>query len=171
MRVALLPVAGPEESVLRDLKAGLEGAGLEIDLLPLRALPKGAYDASRDQYRADRFLVLARRVAKETVLAVTDVDLYAKPLNFVFGQAEMGGRSAVISLHRLRSEERPLFLERAVKEAVHELGHTQGLEHCARSACVMHFSRDLEDTDRKGPGFCPPCGRRLGIPLDLPGPP
>jgi len=50
---------------------------------------------------------------------------------------------------------------RAVKEAVHELGHTFGLDHCSDPRCVMHFSNMLADTDRKGREFCPSCRARL----------
>ena len=51
----------------------------------------------------------------------------------------------------------------ALKEAVHELGHTLGLAHCPNAKCVMHFSNSLADTDRKGSVLCPVCQRRVGI--------
>jgi archaemetzincin len=54
-----------------------------------------------------------------------------------------------------------IFRERAVKEAVHELGHTFGLGHCPDSSCVMHFSNCLDDTDRKGKEYCPECRAKL----------
>jgi archaemetzincin len=73
----------------------------------------------------------------------------------------MGGKAAVISLHRLRSPDRSLFSLRILKEALHELGHNRGLRHCSDDGCVMHFSNTLADTDRKGPGFCPDCDARL----------
>ncbi len=51
---------------------------------------------------------------------------------------------------------------RALKEAVHELGHTYYLSHCADAKCVMYFSNSLADTDIKGAGFCKRCQQRLG---------
>ena len=54
-----------------------------------------------------------------------------------------------------------LFRERALKEAVHELGHTYGLGHCPDSTCVMHFSNSLPDTDLKGWKFCPDCQEKV----------
>ena len=79
-----------------------------------------------------------------------------------------GAALAVISLARLYPEfygqprDPGLFKARAVKEAVHELGHLLGLGHCPDPACVMAFSNSLADTDRKGPGFCAPCRECLG---------
>ena len=78
----------------------------------------------------------------------------------------------MISLARLRPEfygsppDDTLFLQRAVKEAVHELGHTYGLGHCRDPRCVMFFSNTLHDTDVKGPGFCAACTNEVnrGIP-------
>jgi archaemetzincin len=50
-----------------------------------------------------------------------------------------------------------LFLLRTVKEAIHELGHTGGLEHCPDPRCVMYFSNTLADTDHKDYQFCARC--------------
>lgn len=97
------------------------------------------------------------------VLGVADVDLFAGGLNFVFGQAELPGSAAIISLCRLRPEfygEPPneaLKRRRLLIEAVHELGHTFGLDHCDSNKCVMRFSNALADTDAKGYDFCFEC--------------
>jgi archaemetzincin len=92
---------------------------------------------------------------EEKILGVVDIDLYAPGLNFVFGEADMNSGVAIISLCRLRPEhyglppDESLFLERVIKEAIHELGHTYGLGHCHNSRCVVYFSNSLPDTDRK----------------------
>jgi archaemetzincin len=101
-------------------------------------------------------------------LAVADADLYAGEHDFVFGEATVGGCCAVIGLARLRMEggdDPAVFRRRVLTEAVHELGHVAGLEHCADERCVMFFSGSLGDTDRKGTEPCQACAallQRLG---------
>jgi archaemetzincin len=95
----------------------------------------------------------------DAVLGITDRDLYAENFNFIFGLAYSD--CSVISLYRLVSEDKGLFYIRAVKEAVHELGHVAGLDHCPNIGCVMHFSNSLEDTDIKHEVFCNRCEERL----------
>ena len=75
----------------------------------------------------------------------------------------MNGKVAAIYLPRLRQEfygpekNEQLFLQRVVKEAVHELGHAFGFDHCPMHQCVMHFSNSISDTDAKAKDFCQNC--------------
>jgi archaemetzincin len=168
-RITLLPVGNPDRRALNDLARDLGVTGFDVELAGRRALPQGAFDARRGQVHADALLGLALSVRAEHVLAVTDVDLYAGNLNFVFGIAQPSGVACVISLFRLcldADEER--FRGRALKEAMHELGHTFGLAHCADPRCVMWFSNTLEETDRKGVAYCPRCEETLRLARRLP---
>ena len=163
---------GPE--VLRAISEGLVEA-YEGLLSPSEAeerlnVPEWAYNGLRKQYNSSLILGFLRRTYRaraDKVLAITHVDLYVPRLNFVFGQAECPGRFAIISIHRLRPEfygeppNKALFLERCVKEAVHELGHTLGLRHCPNRRCVMAFSNSIWDTDRKGMKPCRTCFLKL----------
>jgi archaemetzincin len=82
----------------------------------------------------------------DKILGVVDVDVFAPELNFVFGQAYVTVRKAIISLQRLKQEfysllkNENVFQARIFKEAVQELGHTYGHEHCFNLTCVMPFS-------------------------------
>jgi len=141
--------------------------------LPVRTVGLGpidfAYDAGRGQWASIPVLenVLAQCPGDAAkILAVTTRDLFIPVLTFVFGQAQLGGRSAVVSLARLRQEfyhlppDREIFLERAVKEALHESGHTLGLVHCADRACAMSLSTGVRQIDVKSASFCGPCAAR-----------
>jgi archaemetzincin len=70
------------------------------------------------------------------VSGLIEANCYTPGLDFVFDQAALEGREAFVTLPSLRSsfygiaEDSNLFRRRALKECVHELGHTWGLRHC-----------------------------------------
>jgi len=127
-------------------------------------------DYERGQYDAWRIVQYYRGILGEDeyILLVTDKDLYAAGLNFVFGLAWRG--VAIISVHRLFPEfygqppDRALFKERIIKEAVHEVGHLHGLMHCSDRRCVMAFSNSIADTDYKDSRPCKRCLAKLHVP-------
>jgi archaemetzincin len=171
MKITLKSIGDIDNHLLEELIKRLNqtfGCPVEVSLEDY-SLDK-AFDSRRQQYLATKLLSRLKKagVAKdEKVLGVVDVDLYAPGLSFIFGQADTAAGTAVISLCRLRQEyyglpsDEVLFLDRATKEAVHELGHTFGLEHCSNIKCVMHFSNSLADTDWKQAAFCSRCRPKL----------
>lgn len=161
-RILLVPYGPVEQEDLEFLLRTLSERGMNVSIATERKVPAAAFNAVRRQYRGDLFLEAPREQAFDRVLAVTNYDLYANNLNFIFGLADAREKSVVISLFRLRmGADAETFHSRAVKEAVHELGHTWGLLHCQNPRCVMHFSNSLEDTDRKETEWCESCDRKL----------
>ena len=136
-------------------------------------VPPASYDPNRRQCLSTEILktILATAPAEEAVkiLGITEVDLFIPIFTYVFGEAQLGGRAAVISLARLKpeySEEPPdeeRYKLRALKEAVHELGHTFGLTHCAANGCVMTFANNLIQVDMKDYRFCPSCAELINV--------
>ncbi|UCC91073.1 MAG: archaemetzincin family Zn-dependent metalloprotease [Dehalococcoidia bacterium] len=167
--IVLIPIGEIEEAVLESLRRPLAQAfGQETQVGNKMPLLRENYYYSRNQYLASPFLSLILLPdSGNRALGVVDVDIFAPGLNFVFGIADIPGRRAIISLIRLRQEfyglpqDDRLFLERTIKEAVHELGHTFGLKHCPDPICVMHFSNRLHDTDLKSWKFCPNCQQKV----------
>ncbi len=171
MSVGLAAVGpAPEPALLRIAEAVRAAFRLEVRPLPALAEPAAAYSSSRGQWSSAELLrVLLAELPPgcSRLLGVTERDLFLPVLSFVYGQAQLAGAVAVVSLARLRSEFHglapdPAALERrAAVEAVHELGHTFGLVHCRQGPCPMSLSIDLTDLDRKTAAPCPACSALL----------
>jgi len=175
MDIYIVRIGDVEKNILELIRKGIEEAFPDFickvreDFLQL---PKEAYNPLRKQYRSELLLKEvfkhASKIEYESgrpciLLGVTDVDIYVPKMNFIFGEAQCPGKAAIISLYRLRPEfygdkpDRNLFIERSIKEAVHEIGHACGLTHCSNPLCVMHFSLHIGMTDTKQPRFCRKC--------------
>ncbi len=169
--IRIMPFGGIDPDTLDSLARSLrETYQCEAVVAGREAVPERTYNPRRGQYHSTRILQKLERIERmddELLLGVIDEDLYVPELNFVFGEADMMARVAVIGLPRLRQEyygldpDRDLFLLRAAKEAVHELGHTCGLGHCPDRKCVMHFSNSLQETDVKSRAFCAACRKKV----------
>jgi archaemetzincin len=144
--------------------------GRRTRVVPLLDSLDFAYDAQRGQFHStpilERLAALAPQWALR-VLAITTDDLFIPILTHVYGEAQLGGTAAIVSIHRL-SEGLPaldadaVFNTRLAKEAVHELGHTFDLRHCKDKACSMHYCRSLFDVDQKKKEMCRYCAVLLG---------
>ena len=140
-------------------------------------LPNAAYYPPRKRYRANALLDYLDTIAAETgdprvrVLGLTEVDISVpdppKHEDWgIFGLGTMGGPSAVVSSFRLkrRPKSREQVRFRVATVAVHELGHTFGLGHCAEQAveCVMIDAEGgIENTDTSSGTFGPGCKAAL----------
>jgi archaemetzincin len=156
------PVLAAVGEFPEDLLKGLsERTGIPVSVAAVD--PQVAWSPARGQYGSNRLLQEIRESTSGPVLAATSLDLYLPVLTFVFGEAELGGRVGIFSIHRLREEfyglpPRPgLLFERAVRELWHELGHIYGLTHCRNASCVMSPSHSVAQVDVKSESFCPDC--------------
>lgn len=169
--IYLIPIDSVDAKALAYLEKHLpEVFNKPVHIGQTMTIPAEAYNKHRQQYCSTDILPAMEKYSPkqaDALLGVTEADLYAGNLNFVFGEADPTRRCAVISLARLRIgygkvvAEENLYLERTLKEAVHELGHVYGLSHCSDWRCVMFFSNSLMDTDRKGYRFCARCRSKL----------
>lgn len=140
-------------------------ARLEVDL-DLKLF----YSEERNQYHSTLILSEILNYLPsdgQKIIGITNVDIYIPILTFLFGEAQLEGKGAIVSTFRLRNEfyglprDDDLLYIRTLKEVIHELGHTMGLIHCHDFLCAMHFSTSVEDIDLKKPMFCPECQKKL----------
>ena len=124
------------------------------------------YDPGRRQYNGDKLLKEVDSMnnpGSVKVIGLFKVDIFIPILTYIFGQAQLGGRTAIASLYRLSNEsygiktDKDFLLERFKKEVIHELGHTFGLIHCHVPTCVMRSSTYVEDIDQKDTQLCNKC--------------
>jgi archaemetzincin len=127
--------------------------------------PEYAYLPARNQHDAGPILkALARDLRPPTLrLGITLLDLCLPILTYVYGEARIGGHTALISLHRISRDAlgnrvpQGLFFLRLAKVAVHETAHALGMEHCFAPRCLMHFSQGLRQLDTLNLDFCSEC--------------
>jgi len=124
------------------------------------------FDPLRRQYNGNMLLKEVDAInglGNSKTIGLFNVDLFIPILTFIFGQAQLNGKTAIASQYRLSNErygmppDEELLLQRFTKEVIHELGHTFGLIHCHTPTCVMRSSTYVEDIDQKEVGFCSKC--------------
>jgi archaemetzincin len=133
-------------------------------------IPEHSLEAARNQYHSTKILKeIVGHAPSDAfkILGVIEKDLCIPILTFVYGEAQLNGIGAIVSLARLRQEfygvkpDEDIFRGRLHKEALHELGHTFGLIHCSLVECLMYLSNTILDVDRKGRSFCRHCQQIL----------
>jgi archaemetzincin len=158
IRMGVVPIGNVSEATVKTIAAHVLGyLNLDTDILPPKKHPDYAHDQKRLQYDAGAIIrALASEVFQDysKVLGVLDVDIFVPIFTHVFGEAQQGGKYALVSLYRLKQQvdgsatPTPLLLERGAKVALHESGHLFNLIHCQDEGCLMHFSGGIQDLDR-----------------------
>ncbi len=138
--------------------------GFQTRIQPLLDDIGFALDAGRDQYNSTSILKKLESCAPANalkVIAITDVDLFIPILTHVYGEAQLGGKTCIVSTYRLKDSipvRTGISLPgRIVKEAIHEIGHTFKLLHCKDNLCIMHYCRTEKDVDKKSDHLCRYC--------------
>jgi archaemetzincin len=174
--ITIAPMGRVAEDLVKVIGDSVQGlTKLPVDTLTPSPLPDFAYMAQREQYNVMKLLkILAKDYRGESlkVLGVTSADITNPILTHVFGEAYMGGAAAAMSYARLRvgpgneAIPRDKLLDRAVKVAVHEIGHTFNIPHCHHDRCVMRGSYNVRELDEKLNYLCNYCQMFLADSLE-----
>jgi archaemetzincin len=139
---------------------------VQIRVLPQVDLPKQAYYEPRQRYRAEKILpFLLEKLPSDGnyILGLTSADISTDKGSIkdwgILGLASLGGKECVISSFRchkrlLQGASASILL---AKVAVHEVGHTMGLDHCITRGCLMEDAGGLARTCNREFDICPRC--------------
>jgi archaemetzincin len=167
--VALLPLGKvrPEylERIAHELRTRMR---VRIRVEPPRDLPADAFHAPRRRWRAEKlldFIDAHPPPGAWKVVAVTEAEISTTKGDIpdwgIAGLGQVDGLACVVSAHiyKKHSKTQAVLLRRLGDLAVHEFGHTLGLDHCEAPGCVMADAKGkaLSSADRSSGHFCPRC--------------
>jgi archaemetzincin len=160
-------LAGDVDFVMRCLAAFYS---FQIEVLAHHELPRTAYYAPRKRFRAEKLLkFLDSQVPAEVerIVGLTAVDISTTKGSIfdwgVLGLATLDGRVGVLSNFRCArgTKTAEQALVRFGKTAVHEVGHTLGLEHCPTVSCLMEDAKGTVMTTDREYDLCRRCRKKL----------
>lgn len=172
MRIGLIRLGNGDVSELSAVAKAIGSFyGSEVVILESTTLPEQAYYSARKRYKADSLLILEKIKPEniDKIVGITTSDISTSIVNSddwgVFGLATLGGESCVTSTFRLRKgNNRTVIAERLQKVALHEMGHTFGLDHCGSGSmdCLMRDGEGkLKKVDEEQFILCEECGMHL----------
>lgn len=125
--------------------------------------PARAYYKERGRYRADTLIrFLKENIGEDSVIVGLSSKDISTTKNGVKDWGIMGlgyrpGNSCVVSTYRLSDKSRE---EQFFKVVLHEIGHTQGLNHCPEQTCFMRDAEGGNPLDEET-GFCERCKDKM----------
>jgi archaemetzincin len=158
--VDIVPLGRVSPLAVSVVAANLQAViGLNAGTLPALPDPDYAYLPARDQYGAGKILLALESIpgGARFKLGVVAFDICTPILKFLFGESQLGGKAAVISLYRLADKDPARMYLRAAKIGLHETGHLLGIGHCRALGCLMGFSSTIEKLDALPLRFCTAC--------------
>jgi archaemetzincin len=177
MKVGLFRVGQVAPEVLVALEEGLPKAFLGNTVAIIKEILliiQNTFNKKHSQFKSKIKLNEVQAYANKrhdlySIIDVIDVGIFILGLNYVFGEVYNPDSATSLSFWPLKPafyKNKPAMVScmlRALKEAVHELGHTLGVRHYPWSLLVMLFSNSIFDTDSKQNLLCDECYLQAAI--------
>jgi len=157
--IKIQPYSDFSEKLTNNLFEQLKKLYPYVELNEPIPLPKQAYYAPRNRYKADTLIRYLWKNSKSYIntIGLTSKDISTTKDNIsdwgIMGLGYMPGNACVVSTFRLDKKN---IQEQLYKVAIHELGHTQGLKHCPDKSCFMRDAEGKNHTNEEK-YFCPEC--------------
>jgi archaemetzincin len=169
--VRLLPLGDVAQATIEKAAAGIESHGPIKAIVEKRLpLPPKTESSQKGRYRSELLLDWMAGLdlpGGGKLLGITDIDIVARkggnPNWGVLGLGAIDGRMCVISTFRMKKKKGggtvtdDIVTERLWKTAIHEVGHTIGIDHCPVRGCLMQDARGTVFTTDEEHDFCPKC--------------
>lgn len=168
--IALLPFKGADKKLAiylkEEISKNLDAVVTILDEVPL---PPSAFYKPRQRYIADSLLDFLKQENDnrfEKIIGLTSKDISTRKGDIenwgVLGLGSCPGTACVISSFRAGKNKvaAAIFRKRMITLALHELGHTYGLEHCPDKDCLMKDAEGKMALDDAG-SYCSKCHNQL----------
>ena len=173
--VVILPIGKVNSSYIEAVSAAVTvAADVKVRVDPQRELPKAAWYAPRKRWRAEKILDAIDADPPEgawKVLAITEAEISTTKDEYVdwgiVGLGNVGGLTSITStrIFKKHSKTNADLMRRVSDSAIHELGHTLGLDHCESTGCVMRDAKGkaITSADTSTGKYCDLCHERVNV--------
>lgn len=171
--LVVVPLGEPSPDLIEIVVQSLsERFNFEVRVAPPMALPRDAWYAPRQRWRAEKILDALDEQNFDgawRVAAITEVPISTTKGKIydwgIAGLGSMGGKSSVFTsylFHKVRKD-RATYLRFMENLVLHEVGHTLGLEHCPLEKCIMADAKGdaIKAARLSDNQFCPRCAASI----------
>lgn len=179
LTVHIVPIGPVPDKTIEQTAAALrDHAPVNPVIVQRHGFPRRARSPRAGAYRATVLLDWLDTLAiphDGKIMGLTEADIVTQkgkhPIWGILGIGSIDGRSSLISTYRMRRKwenggaPEALVRERLWKIAIHELGHTLGLEHCPKIGCIMEDGHGTVKTVDRDTVLCDSCAARFAASL------